>query len=295
MDLNLECIYCTINKADSLFSEHETDENKKIAFMKKVFGIIAGARTGDSPPYLAARIMRVLNDELQLGDIYEGVKKEYNGLLLAMEDEIDEIISGAEDPFLTALKFAMVGNFIDFAAMDEVDLDKLKDLIYRAPQQSIDPAEYGDFLRQLKDARRLTYIVDNAGEIVLDKIFIKAIKTFYPNIRIDVIVRGKPIYNDATLAEAKEAGLCALVNVTANGTDIPGTHLGTINEQAKTLIDNADLIVAKGQGNFETLFGCGKNIFYIFLCKCALFTKRFNLERYKGVFVNEKNVQNLGI
>jgi hypothetical protein len=78
----------------------------------------------------------------------------------------------------------------------------------------------------------------------------------------------------------------AMDNVIENGTDIPGTQLDEINIKSKAVIDNADLILAKGQGNFETLFGCDKNIYYIFLCKCDLFTKRFNIEKFKGVFVN---------
>ncbi len=293
MDTGLECIYCIIDKADLLFSEHETDEDKKVQFIKKVFNIISMSEKEDSPPYLTAQIIRVLNDELQLGDIYEDIKREYNELLVSMEDEILKTIYDSEDRLLTALKFAMAGNFIDFGAMDEVDVEQLKEIMFKAPQQAIDVVEYENFLKELENSGRLAYIIDNAGEIVLDKIFIKIIKELYPDLRIDAIVRGKPIYNDATILDAQEIGLCDLVNVVGNGTDIPGTHLETINEKSKMLIDNADFIISKGQGNFETLFGCGKNIYYIFLCKCDLFTKRFNLEKYKGIFVNEKNVKGL--
>ena len=293
MDTGLECIYCIIDKADLLFSEHETDEDKKVQFIKKVFNIISMSEKEDSPPYLTAQIIRVLNDELQLGDIYEDIKREYNELLVSMEDEILKTIYDSEDRLLTALKFAMAGNFIDFGAMDEVDVEQLKEIMRKAPQQAIDVVEYENFLKELENSGRLAYIIDNAGEIVLDKIFIKIIKELYPDLRIDAIVRGKPIYNDATILDAQEIGLCDLVNVVGNGTDIPGTHLETINEKSKMLIDNADFIISKGQGNFETLFGCGKNIYYIFLCKCDLFTKRFNLEKYKGIFVNEKNVKGL--
>lgn len=293
MDTGLECIYCIIDKADLLFSEHETDEDKKVQFIKKVFNIISMSEKEDSPPYLTAQIIRVLNDELQLGDIYEDIKREYNELLVSMEDEILKTIYDSEDRLLTALKFAMAGNFIDFGAMDEVDVEQLKEIMFKAPQQAIDVVEYENFLKELENSGRLAYIIDNAGEIVLDKIFIKIIKELYPDLRIDAIVRGKPIYNDATILDAQEISLSDLVNVVGNGTDIPGTHLGTINEKSKKLIDNADFIISKGQGNFETLFGCGKNIYYIFLCKCDLFTNRFNLEKYKGIFVNEKNVKAL--
>lgn len=293
MDINLECIYCTIKKADSLFSNYETDEDEKLKFMKEVFKIISMSEKGDTSPYLNTRIMRFLNSKFNLGDIYYEIKKEYNNLLISMQEEILRYIYSSQDKLLTALKYAMVGNFIDFGAMDQVDIEKLKKLIIGAKEQVIDVKEYQEFLQGLKDAKQIAYIVDNAGEIVFDKIFIKVINEIYPNIIVNVIVRGKPALNDATIIDAEEVDLCEIANVIENGTDIPGTQLDKINLESKEIIDNVDLIIAKGQGNFETLFGCGKNIYYIFLCKCDLFTRRFNIEKFKGIFVNERNVKDM--
>lgn len=293
MDVNLECVYCIIKKADSLFSMYEADGDKKLKFMKEVFKIVSMSEKGDTSPYLSARIMNLLNSEFNLGDIYYDIKKEYNELLISMQEEILKYIYSSQDKLFTALKYAMVGNFIDFGAMDKVDIDKLKKLITSAKEQVIDVKEYEKFLEELKNAKQIAYIVDNAGEIVLDKIFIKVIKEMYPDIIVDVIVRGKPIYNDATIIDAEEIGLCQIADVVENGTDIPGTQLDKINSRSKEIINDSDLIIAKGQGNFETLFGCGKNIYYIFLCKCDLFTRRFNIEKFKGIFVNERNVKDM--
>lgn len=293
MDINLDCIYCTIKKADSLYSKYERDKEKKLIFMKKVFKIISEWDKGDTSPYINAQIMRDLTSELNLGDIYYEIKKKYNEIIISMEDEIINHIYSLEDKLLISLKYAMVGNFIDFGAMDKVEVGILKEIIKNTEKQVIDHKEYERFQKELKNAKQIVYIVDNAGEIVLDKIFIKVIKEMFPDIIIHVIVRGKPVYNDATIIDAKEIGLCGIVNVIENGTDIPGTQLNKINEESKKVIDSADLIIAKGQGNFETLFGCGKNIYYIFLCKCDLFTRRFNMEKFKGVLVNERNVKNI--
>lgn len=175
MDINLECIYCTIKKADSLFSKYETDEDEKLKFMKEVFKIISMSEKGDTSPYLNTRIMRFLNSKFNLGDIYYEIKKEYNNLLISMQEEILRYIYSSQDKLLTALKYAMVGNFIDFGAMDQVDIEKLKKLIIGAKEQVIDVKEYQEFLQGLKDAKQIAYIVDNAGEIVFDKIFIKVI------------------------------------------------------------------------------------------------------------------------
>jgi uncharacterized protein with ATP-grasp and redox domains len=293
MNINLECIYCTIKKADSLFSNYESDKDRKLEFMKKVFDVISKSEKTDTSPYVNAKIMRILNRELNLGDIYYEIKKEYNNLLLSMEKEILTNIYSSEDKLLVALKYAMVGNFIDFGAMDKVDINKLKEIIKRAPEQVIDVNEYDKFKKELNEAKKITYIVDNSGEIVFDKVFIKVIKQIYQNITIDVIVRGKPTYNDATIRDAEEVGLLNIVNVIENGTDIPGTQLDKISIKSKDIIDDADLIISKGQGNFETLFGCHKNIYYVFLCKCDLFTRRFNIEKFKGIFINEKNVEDM--
>ncbi|QAT62864.1 DUF89 family protein [Acidilutibacter cellobiosedens] len=293
MDAGLECIYCIVRKADSLFSKYEADKDKKLKFMKEVFKVVSMSEKGDTSPYLNSKIIEMLNNEFNLGDTYYEVKKEYNALAISMEEEILGFIYDSEDKLLTALKYAMIGNFIDFGAMDKVDIDELRKLIKDVPQQLIDAEEYEGFVEKLKNAGQIAYIIDNAGEIVFDKIFIKIIKGIYPNIIINVIVRGDPVYNDATIIDAKEVGLCNIANVAENGTAIPGTQLNKINMKSKEIIDDADLIISKGQGNFETLFGCGKNIYYIFLCKCDLFTKRFNIEKFKGVFVSEKNVKNI--
>lgn len=290
MDINLECIYCTINKADSLFSKYETNENKKLNFMKNVFKIISLSEKNDTSPYLNAKIMRILNQELNLGDIYYEIKKKYNKLLMSMEEDILKYINSSDEKLCTALKYAMIGNFIDFGAMDEVDINKLKKLIQNAYKETINNDEYNNFLKDLENSKTMVYLVDNSGEIVFDKIFISVIKEMYPEITIDVVVRGKPVHNDATIVDAEEVGLTKIVNVIDNGTDIPGTQLNEINVDVKQKIDSADLIISKGQGNFETLFGCGKNIYYIFLCKCDLFTKRFNMDKFQGIFVNENNV-----
>lgn len=291
MNVKLECIYCCIKKVDSLFNQYEKDKHKKLEFMKKVFNVISKSEEGDTSPYLYTRIMRLLNSELKLGDIYYDIKKEYNKLLMNMEDEIMNNIHNSEDKLLTALKYAMVGNFIDFGAMDKVDTNKLKDLIDNASKQKINDDEYNKFLEELKNAKNIVYLLDNSGEIVFDKIFIKLIKEMYPDLIIDVIVRGKPALNDATIIDAEEIGLCNIVNVIGNGTDISGTQLNKINLQTKEKIDKADFIISKGQGNFESLFGSGKNIYYIFLCKCDLFTKRFNMQKFQGIFINERNVK----
>ncbi len=110
----------------------------------------------------------------------------------------------------------------------------------------------------------------------------------YPDIKIDVIVRGRDVLNDATTDDAKQVGLDNIASVTQNGTGIAGTALNKINNESLALINNAYIIISKGMGNFETLKGSGLNIYYMFLCKCDKFCHMFDVPRFTYMFLNEK-------
>ncbi len=288
MKTNLDCIYCIIQKADERCEKLNSDQNQKLIFMKNVFSLIGESKEDVTAPYLSKCVNDLLLSEFGSTEDYSELKTKYNKLMLGLEDTIEKKINSDDDPLLSALRYAMVGNFIDFAAMDTIDSKKLNELIRTAKAQNIDQSLYTSFCRELSSSKNLVYLLDNAGEIVFDKLFIKTIKAKYPNLQITAIVRGVPVFNDVTLTDAKEVGLDKVVPVFDNGTDIPGTQLDKIGEDAKKAIENADLIISKGQGNFETLYGCGKNIYYIFLCKCDLFVRRFQLPQFSGVFANEK-------
>ncbi|HBK68850.1 MAG TPA: hypothetical protein DDZ91_09425 [Firmicutes bacterium] len=290
MKAELVCYYCCMRKADMLLAEYRLEEPEKIRIMKEVFFQLATAKEDGTAPVLMAKVMRLLKEQVGIINAYDHTKTEYNELLLSKEAKIVEKINSSEDKLLAALQYAMVGNYIDFGAMDSVDHKKLEELLDSAVQEEINEDEIKAFKNQLKTATQLVYITDNAGEIVLDKIFIKIIKELYTALNILVIVRGAPILNDATIKDAQAIGLTKITEVIPNGTDIPGTQLEALGDRAKEIIEKADLIISKGQGNFETLFGCDLNIYYIFLCKCDLFMQKFQMDRFKGVFVNEKNL-----
>lgn len=136
----------------------------------------------------------------------------------------------------------------------------------------------------------MVYLTDNCGEIVLDKILIRFIQEIYPKLKITVIVRGKNVINDATMEDAEEIGLTKQVRCIGNGNSAPGTVFRDLSEEAKQVLTNADVIISKGQGNFESMVGEGFNPYYIFLCKCELFVRRFGLQQYETVFVKEERL-----
>ena len=119
---------------------------------------------------------------------------------------------------------------------------------------------------------------------------IKTLKSLYPELQITSMVRGVPVLNDATIDDAKQIGLTDTVEVMGNGSTIAGTCLEDVSEEALNVIKNADVIISKGQGNFETLYGCGLNVYYLFMCKCTLFANRFHKNLFEGMLINDKAV-----
>ncbi|MDF2587214.1 MAG: hypothetical protein K0S41_1055 [Anaerocolumna sp.] len=290
MNITPYCISCLVQRQEERIRKYP-DENKKLKFMKEVLNLIGNSKEDVSAPFLIGEIGEIHRKVFGDTDSYTDLKREYNQFMLNKESELKQVINKSSDSFLTALKLARAGNYIDFGAMNEISNEKLNDLLGSAEKETINQDEYENFCQELSSAKTVVYITDNCGEIVIDKLFIMTIKEKYPDINIKVIVRGSDVLNDATIEDAIEVGLTEIASVLGNGTKIPGTVLTDINIKAKKAIYEADLIVSKGQANFETLYGSGLNIYYMFLCKCDLFVKRFNMELYKGIFANEKNIK----
>lgn len=287
---NTQCITCLFEKAINNIPEN-TSETEKLNFAKAVMKIMADAKNSESAPELLARITDLQNDYFGERDNYAKLKEYFNSLMLGISDELEQRIINSSDSLYTALCFSLLGNYIDFGALNKVDEKYLKESFDNISESLINRDEYGNFKNELENAKNLVFITDNCGEIVVDMLLIKELKRKYPMINVNVIVRGAPVINDATIKDAKQVGLTDIVSVTPNGTNIAGTVLGKISDEAQNIIDSGDIIVAKGQGNFETLSFCGKNIYYLFLCKCKLFADRFGVSRCTGMFLNDLRME----
>lgn len=286
MRLNSQCISCLLNKHLKDIPNNFSN-SQKVQYMQEILKIIGGADISASAPEIVEQIS-CFKESIGISEDYADIKHHYNKYMLSYEKEIEMKICESANPLKTAVKFAMVGNFIDFGAMANVDEEKLKSLIYNVDEIKVAKNEFEKFEKEVFNAQNIVYITDNCGEIVLDKLLIKQILKLNKKVNIDVIVRGKPVLNDCTIDDAKEVGLDSIVNVTGNGTAIAGTVIDKILPECKENIDKADLIISKGQGNFETLRHCGKNIYYLFLCKCQMFADRFGVDIFTGMFTNDK-------
>lgn len=221
------------------------------------------------------------------GDRFEEEKKFSNRFVMERFDRIRTRVESAEDPVYAAAQFAILGNYIDFSALyGEVSFEKLETLLAQAQTMELDRDVYAKFCRDLEDGKSLLYLTDNAGEIGFDRIFAEQIAKRYPHVQITFCVRGGITLNDATREDALAVELP--FPVIDNGNNIAGTVLDKLGPQAKNALDNADVIIAKGQANAETLLDSGYNIYYAFLVKCVRFEERFQKPKLTPMLVRER-------
>ncbi len=242
----------------------------------------------DTSPLLVYRFNQAFSRRFGESDEYAEVKRRSNDLVLSMEKGLLSRIAAAEDPTAAALAFARVGNYIDYGAMDTVDESTFLGLFENAALRTEEAEVYARFLASCESGRHFLLITDNCGEIVLDRLLLEQLRLRFPHLRFQALVRGADVLNDATPRDAVYAGLDRVAEILSNGAAIAGTVYEMLPEASRRALDAADVILAKGQGNYESLSGQGRHVFYAFLCKCELFTSRFQVPALTGMLVEER-------
>lgn len=264
---------------------NKTDNHEYLAEIKK---LLDDRKENDTSPYMVYLFNKVHVRYFGKGADYKDIKKKYNDLLLNMEDRLKKEIDDSDDPLAKSIVMARIGNYIDFGAMNHVDQDEFLDLFHDTQMREDDKLTYRAFIDECKKAKKFLLVCDNCGEIVLDRLMIEQLKKRFPNLEVKALVRGQEVLNDATVEDALYCGLDKVADIVSNGEAIAGTIYDMMPTQAKQALDEADVILAKGQGNYESMSGQGRHVFYEFLCKCDLFTNRFNVPRLTGIFVEER-------
>ena len=291
MKLDAKCYGCLVGRSVHMAEQQPKDERRG-AFIRDCLRVLLEEPREVTSPYLLSRFNREYTKYYEIADQYEEQKKFSNRFAMKRSPQVKAVLETAADPVETALKFARMGNYIDFGALgDAVNEKDFNILMDQAVNDTIEPVEYTRFIQDLRTAKKLLYITDNAGEIVMDKLLIEEIQHRFPDLSICVAVRGAPVLNDATMEDAVEIGLDKIVRVIDNGNDVGGTYIPELSEEMRHELETADVILAKGQGNFETMLGCGLNVYYVFLCKCQFFVELFGVEQMTGMFINERRIK----
>ncbi len=218
---------------------------------------------------------------------FREINKKYNDLVLSMENELERKIEDSADPLATALVMSRIGNYIDFGVMKDINEELFLDMFKDTDMRPDELETLESFCKQCAEGKRFLLLTDNCGEVVLDKLFLRQLKKRFPHLEITVMVRGGEILNDAIMEDAEYVGLTKEFNVITNGEHMAGTVYRRLPDEARKVVDNADVILSKGQANYESFAGEGHHAFFTFLCKCDLFVNRFNVPRLTGMFVEE--------
>ena len=267
--------------------DHQVQKSTDQDYLAQVKDIIEGRSEEDTTAVLVYRIKQVYERMFGRSDKYSDIKRRYNDLVLQMESGVRKKIEESDDPLAAALVFARIGNYIDYGAMHDVDEETFLSLFDNARLQEKDMPAYESFLRNCKDAATFLLIADNCGEIVLDKLLLEQLKLRFGQLTLQVLVRGDDVLNDVTMEDAVYTGIDRIAQVFSNGKAVAGTVYEMMPEDARHALDNADVILAKGQGNYESLSGQGRHLFYAFLCKCDYFTSQFSVPLLTGMLIEE--------
>ena len=267
--------------------DQQAARTKDEAYLARVREILENRRPEDSAPYMVYLFGREFERRFGVSRRFAGDKRRYNELVLSMEADLRRRIEAAPDPLKEALVCARLGNYIDFGAMESVDPDAFLRLFDGAGMSGADEATYALFLDRCAKGRHFLLLCDNCGEIVLDRLMLEQLHRRFPHLELTALVRGGEALNDATVEDARFAGMDRVARVIGNGEAIAGTVYGMLSDEARRAVDEADVILSKGQGNYESFAGSGREAFYAFLCKCDLFVRRYGVPRFAGMFLME--------
>ena len=281
------CLQCMLRRNREQALKLGTEAQAE-AFLSEFQKIYEDAPAGVSSPWFSPLIADLMHKHYGLPiDRFREEKESSNRFVLERLDTIREKVFSAPDPVFAGLQFSILGNYLDFAALQgQVSFEKLDQMLAEALEMDLDREIYANLCRELEQGKKLLYLTDNAGEIGFDRVFAEAIAARYPHLEITFCVRGEIAQNDATVEDAKAVGIS--FPVIGNGNRIPGTQIDLLSKEAKTALNAADVILAKGMANCETMLGCGYNVYYAFLVKCQRFVSRFGRPMFTPMIVKER-------
>jgi len=282
MKTTYDCIPCFIRQALDAVRLSTSDEKIHERVLRGVLAAASKMNLDQSPPVMGQYIHRLIRELSGHDDPYKKIKERFNSFALKLYPDLKQRIRSSSNPMDTAVRMAIAGNIIDFGVNSQLDRSVISDTI----EQALSAQVFGNIevlCDSIDSADNILYLGDNCGEIVFDRLLIEQL----PVHKVTFVVRGGPIINDATMADARETGMTELVTVMDNGSNVPGTVLEKCSKEFRECFAHADLIIAKGQGNYETLSSCEKNIFFLLKAKCPVISGHVGCE--PGSFIVKRS------
>jgi len=265
MKTYMDCIPCFISQSLNAVRLTTADETIHEEVVRAILAEVSEMDLSRPPPLMGQYIHRIIRTFTGESDPYRKVKDRFNRFALDLLPDLRKKVMEASDPLDTACRIAIAGNIIDYG----VNTRLTKETVLNTIDHAMTVPVFGDmdaFKREAASAEHILYLGDNTGEIVFDQLLIEQLS---PE-RVTYAVRGGPVINDATMQDAKDTGMTDIVKVIDNGVDAPGTVLSMCSDEFLKHYRNADLVISKGQGNYETLSDEDKTIVFLFKAKCRI-------------------------
>ncbi len=271
MKLELYCIKCIISQTLEVLDHLQKSKFEREQILRKILRLLARESYDKTSPELAEIVYGEITKLAGVDDPYKEEKRKQNELALKIIKNFEQDLQGLS--LIDVLKLSVLGNSIDYGTEAKFDVEReLKDFM----KGSFPEETTKEFLEDLSVAKKMLIIGDNAGEIVFDRLLIRYLKFKKPELNIVYAVRSGPIINDATLDDAKQAELDKWAKIITTGQKIAGLVLERASEEIKQHLRESDLILSKGQGNFETLEDKGLGIYFLFRVKCPVVGRNLN-------------------
>ena len=284
----LDCIPCFFRQALAAARISSEDETVHRRVLNAVALMIPDLALNDTPPEIAQQVYRIVYEVTGNNDPYLSAKKNANASALSLYPHMKDMVDYSNDTLETACKLAIAGNAIDSGPQTE--FANMYTIIEDSLGYQIDQEHYRRFKESVDKAYLVLYIVDNAGEIVFDRILIEQLLQI-KKLKIVLAVRAKPIINDATLDDAIQVGLNKVATIISSGSGAPATILSQCSTEMNGYYQAADLIISKGQGNYESLSDRPENIFFLFKVKCPVIARDSGYDIDRPVVISSRTLK----
>jgi len=280
------CFSCLFRQAVDAAWLLTDEEEKREKIIRGMCVLMAETDFKRTPPEIGREMHAMIRAVLQNDDPYREIKRQMNSITKSILPQLRERVETSANPLETAIRFAITGNVIDFATFQSISAEEIIKTVEKAANQPINGLDSADFEAELRrpEVQTLLYVCDNCGEIVWDALLIEQLRKY---VSVTVAVRGSAAVNDALVEDAEFAGLTELCPVITTGCDVPGAPDSAVSEEFRKVFLESDLVIAKGQGNYETMQPSARPVIHLFMVKCPVIQELIGLP--KGTLVFKKN------
>lgn len=273
MRIRIECFRCIAQQIVDIVEKHITDQNKQYEVVQFFFSLVGKLPREITPPQVAGVFFDHLRVKYGLYDPYNQQKQQSNIWVKQHLDQVRQHIRGSANSLKTALLYAAIGNIIDYGI--PVDFD-IQDTLTLNPNQTFTVDYSTRLINDLSSAKTVVLIGDNAGEIGFDYLLLEEIQRNY-SLKLYYLVRGGPILNDATEEDAQFFEIDRIATVLNTGSTVPGVIVADLPSAVNRIFQQSSVVIAKGQGNFETLSDCSRVIYFLLTTKCSVVSNHINV------------------